>query len=97
MPQDFIERRKSTCPSSGCREPELAASEAADKAVRQVFAILGVNIDEPKEVENFRDGLRFGQSMLKLANRGIIAFVVVLASGAAVALLLGIKVKLVGH
>ena len=38
------------------------AAEAADTAVKKVFAILGVDVDVPKEVEQFRENLRFGIS-----------------------------------
>ena len=33
-------------------------AEAADTAVKKVFAILGVDVDVPKEVEQFRENLR---------------------------------------
>lgn len=51
-----------------------AADEASEKAVRKVFAILGVDIDEPAEVESFRDDLRFGRRLRKAADRGFLAF-----------------------
>ncbi len=35
------------------------AREAADIAVRKTFAILGVDLDSPKEVDAFRMDLRF--------------------------------------
>ena len=34
----------------------------ADKSVKKVFAILGVDIDDPQQVEEFREDLRFGKS-----------------------------------
>lgn len=41
--------------------------QAAEDAVRKVFAILGVDVDVPKEVEEFRENLRFGASMRRAA------------------------------
>ena len=93
---DGIERRKlnrrsNECPYTSCREPEIAAEHAAERAVHRVFAIMGVNVDKPEQIEEFRAGLRFGREMQRLANRGLVAFVIVICSGAAAALWLGIK------
>lgn len=99
MPQSSYsgpDRRTSTCPSPACREPEFAAHAAAEKAVRQVFAIMGVDVENPSQVEEFREGLRFGRAMLRMANRGVLAFIVVAAGGAAAAIWLGIKIKIAG-
>jgi hypothetical protein len=49
---------------------EQISQEAADRAVKKVFAILGVNIDEPKEVEDFREDLRFGRRGIATNLRG---------------------------
>ena len=35
------------------------AQEIADLAVKKAFAIIGINIDEPHEVEEFRNTIRF--------------------------------------
>lgn len=72
-------------------------SEAADQAVRKVFAILGVDIDRPESVEDFRDDLRFGKKMRKAADHGFLALVglIVVALGAAV--WSGIVAKLGGN
>jgi hypothetical protein len=51
------------------------AEEAAEAAVKKVFAILGVDIDVPKDVETFRENLRFGASLRRYADRGMLAFV----------------------
>ncbi len=72
-----------TCPSPGCAEPDRAAREA----VRQVFAILGVDIDKPHEVEEFRKSLRFGDQVRKVAGKGFIAvFIAILTIATAAAL-----------
>lgn len=51
------------------------AEEAANRAVKKTFAILGVNIDDPKEVENFRKSLRFTDEIRKAYDVGRFAFV----------------------
>ena len=48
----MVEQKKSrTLAPEHC--PHVA--EAADTAVKKVFAILGVDVDVPKEVEQFRE------------------------------------------
>lgn len=58
-----------------CGFSERMSEEAAEHAVKKVFAILGVNIDNPESVEEFREDLRFGKKMRKVANHGTLAFV----------------------
>ena len=64
--------------------------EAADEAVKKVFAILGVDVDVPKEVEQFRGDLRFGASMRRAADKGMLAIIGAIAVGAMAALWAGI-------
>ncbi len=45
MPDKCAARNREECPQ---------AEQAADHAVRKVFAILGVDIDKPESVEEFR-------------------------------------------
>ena len=59
-----------------------SAEEAADAAVKKVFAILGVDVNNPASVEEFREDLRFGKRMRKVMDHGVLAIVAVL--GAAV-------------
>ena len=60
--------------------------DAADRAVKKVFAILGVDVDKPESVEEFREDLRFGKRMRRAADHGLLALVglVVIGIGAAV-------------
>ena len=44
------------------------ANESAEAAVKKVFAILGINVDVPKEVEDFRRDLRFTGDLRKDLN-----------------------------
>lgn len=55
--------------------------EAADEAVKKVFAILGVDVDVPKDVEQFRENLRFGASMRRAADKGMLAIIGAIAVG----------------
>lgn len=73
-----------------------AARGAAKEAVRQVFAILGVDIDNPKEVEEFRKSLRFGDSLRKAADKGFLAFVLILVTVAWGVFAAGFKIKMGG-
>lgn len=50
------------------------SEEASDMAVRKVFAILGVDIEEPEQVASFQDDLRFGRRLRKAADKGFLAF-----------------------
>ena len=46
------------------------ANSAAKIAVQNVFAILGVDIDDPRQVEEFRQDLRFGGRLRRAADKG---------------------------
>lgn len=73
------------------------SQEAAERAVKKVFAILGVDIDKPESVEEFREDLRFGRRMRKAADHGQIALIIVVVTGMGYALWAGIVSKLGGH
>lgn len=70
--------------------------EAADEAVKKVFAILGVDIDVPKEVEEFRENLRFGASMRRAADKGMLTVIGVLVTAMLAVLWAGIVSKVTG-
>ena len=44
-----------------CLQAEAVSARAADRAVKRVFSILGVDIDRPESIEEFRADLRFGR------------------------------------
>lgn len=46
-----------------------ASESAANKAVHKVFAILGVDVDDPKQVQTFQENLRFGAAVRRTASR----------------------------
>lgn len=89
MPED---RHQCTIPPEYCPHVQ----EAADEAVKKVFAILGVDIDVPKEVEEFRENLRFGASMRRAADKGILTVIGVLVTAMLAALWAGIVSKIAG-
>lgn len=92
-------RRFNTCDSEAgnCRLAEHVSEESADRAVRKVFAILGVDVDRPESVEDFREDLRFGKRMRKAADHGLLALMGVLAAAAMAAVWAGIVSKVGGH
>jgi hypothetical protein len=72
--------------------------EAADEAVKKVFAILGVDVDVPKEVEQFRENLRFSANMRRAADKGMLAIIGAIAVGAMAALWAGVVSSMMkGH
>ena len=57
-----------------CDNP--TCQDAADRAVKlKVFAILGVDVDKPESVEEFREDLRFGKRMRRAADHRLLALV----------------------
>lgn len=81
---------------SGSIEHCQQVQQAAEDAVRKVFAILGVDVDVPKEVEEFRENLRFGASMRRAADKSMLAIIGAIAVGALAALWAGIVSKITG-
>ena len=73
-----------------CAYSERMSEDAAEHAVKKVFAILGVDIDRPESVEEFREDLRFGKRMRKIAAHSTLALFGVFAAGLAAALWTGI-------
>ena len=65
----MVDKERLKCPVSNCQKPE----EAATRAVKHVFEILGIDVDNPKQVENFRRGLRFGEDMYLYSKRAKLA------------------------
>lgn len=54
-------------------ENDANDTRVAKAAVKEVFAILGVDVDNPEKVEEFRKDLRFGGAMRRATDRGVIA------------------------
>ena len=54
---------------------------AAQKAVKQAFSHLGVDVDNPIDLQRFRDDLRFGGVFRTAASRSFLALVAALFGG----------------
>ena len=72
-----------------CEHAEMAAKAA----VRETFAILGVDVESPKDVEEFRKSLRFGDMLRRGADKGFVAFLLALVALGFAAMVAGIKIK----
>jgi hypothetical protein len=75
-----------------CNNPQC--QEAADLAVKKVFAILGVDVDKPESVEEFREDLRFGKKMRKAADHGFLAMIGLFVVGLGAIIWAGVMAKL---
>lgn len=74
-------------------EADRMAEQAAQVAVKKVFAILGVDINDPSEVEEFRKDLRFGSYLRKMADRGVTVAITVVVTAVMGGVLAAIKMK----
>jgi triphosphoribosyl-dephospho-CoA synthetase len=90
MREEWAERRTKECSDETCRQ-------VAEAAVRRVFAILGVDVDKPESVEDFRADLRFGKGMRRATDHGILIFIAAIFSGIAYSIWTGIKALASGH
>ena len=75
---------------TGC----IFAQKAADQAVKKTFAIMGVDVDKPEQVESFRESLRFGDKIRKAADKGFLTFVSAVVFLILAALVTGMKFRL---
>lgn len=81
-------------PSTNCTSKNCPhTQDAADRAVERVFAIFGVDVNVPKEVEAFRQDIRFGGRIRKMSDRFWLAVVGFIAGGLILALWDGIRIK----
>jgi hypothetical protein len=83
-----------------CKDPTGEScpfsDRAAKKAVREVFYIFGVDIDDPAQVKEFQEDLRFSSTLRGMANKGLMATVVVGVTFFLGAMALGLKQKFLG-
>jgi len=80
--------------SNQCPSENEVIEIAVDKAVKKTFAILGVDVDRPESVEEFREDLRFGKAMRKYASHGFLAFIAVVFAGLAGSIWYGLIEKI---
>lgn len=52
---------------------EALINRAATRAVELVFANIGVDVNDPKDLQRFRDDLRFGAMIRTASQKGMIA------------------------
>ncbi len=71
-----------------------AARGAARAAVKDVFSILGVNVDDPAAVEEFRKDLRLAGAMRRAADKGFVYLVMASVGLVFAALVAGVKIKM---
>lgn len=92
---DFSRMADGTCSTppnqSERRQSCQHAEEAAHRAVKKTFAILGVDVDVPKDVEAFRMDLRFGAQLRKASEKGRLAFIGAIGVVLATIIVAGVK------
>lgn len=62
-------------------------------AVKKVFAILGVDIDQPQQVEEFRKSLRWSDDMRRKADKGVMVVITIVLAALAGAVLAKFGIK----
>lgn len=85
--------RKTNTPLDAPPEDDIIRA-AADHAVKKTFAILGVDIDDPESIEEFRQDLRFGKRMRKMSDQGQLALAGMFFVGVGWAIFEGIRTKM---
>jgi hypothetical protein len=55
------------------------AHQAVDMAVKQAFGLLGVDVNDPKQLQGFRDDLTFGGLFRDAAKKGFYAMLATMA------------------
>ena len=58
-----------------CPDTDLIAHKAAEAAVREVFKEMGINVDDPEKLEEFRKDLRLSNQLRKAADKGFFALI----------------------
>lgn len=78
-------------------EKKLEASEmkvahqAVDMAVKKAFGHLGVDIDDPKDLQVFRDDLRFGGVFRNAATKSFFALIAAIFGGIGLSIWMAFK------
>lgn len=81
---DFTSLKYHQSSGGGSSAQEQNDIKVAKAAIKEVFFLLGVNVDDPKDVEEFRKDLRFGGTMRRRADKGVMLLI-----GAIVTMLVG--------
>lgn len=88
-------RTSDHCPTDPSKRCELADA-AAESAVTKVFAILGVDIDDPKQVKAFQQAIWSAQSFDEAKKYGILVVIGLAATALWGAFASGVKLKIGG-
>lgn len=75
-------------------EEILLTEKAASKAVKQAFSHLGVDVDDPADLQQFRDDLRFGGLFRAAAAKSFFALIAAIFGGIGLSLWLTFKDQL---
>jgi hypothetical protein len=73
-----------------------SADQAAKKAVKDVFYLLGVDVTDPVQVKEFQEDLRFGGKVRKAAEKGFVPFIILVLGMIGTAFIVGIKYGIKG-
>jgi len=85
-------------PVGSSHQDRLVYQEVVDIAAKKFFAIIGVDIEKPESVEEFREDLRFSRKLRRAANHGFLVFVGLVVAGIVTIIGAGILSRLgVGH
>jgi hypothetical protein len=76
------------------RSERLLVTDAAHLAVKTAFGHMGVNVEEPAELENFRNDLRFGGVFRSAVSKSFFALVAAIFGGIGLSLWLTFKDQL---
>ena len=68
--------------------------KAITRAVKQAFSHLGVDINDPKELQRFRDDLRFGGVFRNAASNGFFALIAAVCGGIGLSIWLLLKERM---
>lgn len=82
-----------TCSAPHSRNCEFA-NAAAERAVKKTFAIFGVDIEDPKQVSEFQESLRFADKFRRASDHGMLVLVGVVVTALIAAAFLGIKTRI---
>jgi len=77
-----------------CLPTDVVSARAADRAVKKVFAMLGVDAHQPEAVEEFRQDRAFVKKLRKVTN--IVFLGVFVAAMAVIGISIGIRLTM-GH
>lgn len=91
MEQDNIELLRKQIEHEVSLQVEKAIAQAVTKAIHDVFALLGVDVNDPIDMQRFRDDLRFGGVFRSAATKGFMALIAAICGGIGLSLWMALK------